>query len=86
MTDDDKIILGNEAKALLGNELLRNAFDRVEKDAVESLLKTNPADEHGRTSLIERIKATRLIWQELDRIRIDGVAVQNRRESLLEAE
>jgi len=59
MTDDDKIILGNEARQILGSKLVRDSFEAIERDAVERLIYSAPDDDVARYRLAERIKVIR---------------------------
>ena len=59
MTEEDKIILGHEARQILGSKLVRDAFAAIEKDAIEKLIASAPDDDMIRYRLAERIKVIR---------------------------
>lgn len=78
LSDEDKIILGNEAKQILSSHIVRDAFATIENDAMEKLIACPPEDDALRFRLAERVKVIRDLKQALQTVQNTGQITQQR--------
>mgnify|MGYP003637377227 FL=1 len=55
----------NEARALMSNDILSDAFDEVERQYLDAMLTATEKDDLGRFRFSEAIKVVRLVKQQL---------------------
>ena len=55
----------NEARALMSNDILSEAFDEVERQYLDAMLTATEKDDLGRFRFSEAIKVVRLVKQQL---------------------
>lgn len=75
MTDQVKIQRGIEARRLLEDPLIREAFMRMEAEAVDAMVL---CDNMQLTSCVEGIRAVRRLKQHLESVSLDGKSVESR--------
>jgi hypothetical protein len=85
MTPREKEIRAAEAGQLLDNSLLREAFDKIERDAIEAALRAENFDSDPRIAdaqrirVLERASVIRDVRRTLETILMDGTAAQRPR-------
>jgi len=79
--DEDRIFLGHEARQLLNNRLVKEAFAELERMALEKLLACDLTDDANRFRLAERIRVIRDLRDELMSVQITGQQMELRQET-----
>ena len=72
MTDEDRIIAGNEARQILASAIVQAAFHAVEAQALEELIATEAIDDLKRCRLVERVRAIRDVRAAIESVRMTG--------------
>ena len=90
MADDDKLrsALNRAAHAndLLGNELLAEAYDKIESDLVTAWVNSEPRDSDGRERVWNAVQANRKHKRFLQNIIDDGKIAQVELDRLIQNE
>jgi hypothetical protein len=74
----DPITKANHAKRLLEDDILKEAFDAVERDIFEEWRKSSHTDSSGRSDMFHTLKGLERLKARLQAILDDGLVAQSR--------
>jgi hypothetical protein len=66
MTDEERAQRGEEARRILNEPLLVEAFEAIERSAVDELVSVPPENDALRRCLVERIRVVRALRTDLE--------------------
>lgn len=72
LTDREHARRVSEARRLLDEPLLLEAFERIEKQALEELVKADRKDDDGRRLMADYIRAVRAVRRHIEQIIVTG--------------
>lgn len=72
LTDREHSRRVSEARRLLEEPLLIEAFDKIERQAIEELVKAERKDDDGRRLMADYIRAVRAVRRHIEQIIVTG--------------
>lgn len=90
MSDDDKlnrdITRGGQAQSLLNNELLQDAFAKLEADYLDAWKRSPARDTDGRERLWQAVQIVQRVKEHLGHVASGGKLAQKNLDELVKAE